>query len=205
MRQKTNLRNGSDASGDFGQDRFQTAFFYRDISMQTSLSFLTEDQKPKPEIIPYSKEAMRQDLDRIREAWADCQYCRQRDAIYGYLTAVYELVTWWAAEQRDVERARRALCSRRLDVPVREDPFAAIIRCTADPARVDKRTRSKWSRVMRYVTAVKDQDEAFKRFVVRKGGINKCASRYTRLLKRQAKAAAKRRQQLSGCEPSGKT
>ena len=59
--------------------------------MLTSLSFLTEDQKPKPEIIPYSKEAMRQDLDRVREAWADCQCCRQRDAIYGYLTAVYEL------------------------------------------------------------------------------------------------------------------
>ena len=87
--------------------------------------------------------------------------CRQRDAIYGYLTAVYDLVIWWAAEQRDVERARRALCSRRLDVREREDPFAAIIRCTADPARVDERTRSKWSRVMRYATAVKDQDEPF--------------------------------------------
>ena len=128
--------------------------------MLTSLSFLTEDQKPKPEIIPYSKEAMRQDLERVREAWADCQCCRQRDAIYGYLTAVYDLVIWWAAEQRDVERARRALCSRRLDVPEREDPFAAIIRCTADPARVDKRTRSKWSRVMRYATAVKEQTGA---------------------------------------------
>ena len=175
--------------------------------MLTSLSFLTEDQKPKPEIIPYSKEAMRQDLGRVREAWADCQCRRQRDAIYGYLTAVYELVSWWAAEQCDVERARRALCSRRLDVPAREDPFAAIIRCTAGPDRVDKRTRSKWSRVMRYVTAVKGQDEPFQRFVVRKGGINKCASRYTRLLRRQAKASAatKRRQQLSGCEPSGKT
>ena len=90
--------------------------------MQTSLSFLTDDQKPKPEIIPYSKEAMRQDLDRVRHAWGDCQCRRQRDAIYGYLTAVYDLVTWWAAEQRDVERARRALCSRRLDVPEREDP-----------------------------------------------------------------------------------
>jgi hypothetical protein len=26
-----------------------------------------------------------------------------------------------------------------------EEPFAAIIRCTADPAKVDKRTRSKWN------------------------------------------------------------
>ena len=160
--------------------------------MQTSLSFLTENQKPKPEIIPYSKEAMRQDLERIREAWADCQCCRQRDAIYGYLTAVYDLVIWWAAEQRDVERARRALWSRRLEVSAREDPFAAIVRCTADPARVDKRTRSKWSRVMRYATAIKDQDEPFKRFVVRKGGINKCVFRYARFLRRRKVAVGKR-------------
>ena len=75
-----------------GRAAFRNGFSYKDISMQISLSFLAEDQKPKPETIPYSKEAMRQDLDRIREAWADCQSCRQRHAIYGYLTAVYELV-----------------------------------------------------------------------------------------------------------------
>ena len=109
------------------------------------------------------------------------------------MSAVYDLVTWWAAEGRDVERARRALWSRRLDVSEREDPFAAIIRCTAHPAKVDKRTRSKWSRVMRYVTAVKDQAEPFQQFVKRKGGINRCASRFTRLLKRQTKAARRGR------------
>jgi hypothetical protein len=42
---------------------------------------------------------------------------------------------------------------RRSYVSDREDPFAAIIRCTADPAKADKRTRSKWSRVMRYASA----------------------------------------------------
>jgi hypothetical protein len=162
----------------------------KDIAMQTSPSFLTEDQKPKPEIIPYSKEAMRQDLDRVRHTWSKCQRCRRRDAIYGYLTAVFNLVTWWAAEGRAAERARRALRSRLLDVPEREDPFAAIIRCTADPAKVDKRTRSKWSRVMRYAAAIKDQAEPFQPFVTRRGGINSCASRYARLLKRQTKVAA---------------
>ena len=134
-------------------------------------------QRPKPEPIPYSTEALRQDLDRVRSAWAKCQRRRRRDAIYTYLSAVYDLVTWWAAEGRAVERARRALRSRLLDVPEREDPFAAIIRCTADPVRVDTRTRSKWSRVMRYATAIKDQAEPLQQFVQRKGGINKCASR----------------------------
>jgi len=193
MRQKTNSRIGSDASGDSGQRRFKITFSSRAFEMQTSPSFLTEDQKPKPEIIPYSQEAMRQDLDRVRRTWAKCQRCRRRNAIYSYLTAVYNLVTWWAAEGRAVERAWRALRSRRLDVPEREDPFAAIIRCTADPKVVDKRTRSKWSRVMRYVARVKDQAESLQEFVTRRGGINECASRYTRLLKRRAKLLGRKR------------
>jgi hypothetical protein len=165
--------------------------------MLTTPSFLTDEQRPRPEPIPYSKEALRQDLDRVRHAWAECQCCRQRDAIYGYLTAVYDLVTWWAAEGRDVERARRALRSRLLDVPEREDPFAAIIRCTADPARVDMRTRSKWSRVMRYATAIKDQAEPFQRFVKRKGGINRCVCRCARLLKRQTTILNRKRRALT--------
>ena len=161
--------------------------FSKDIAMQTSPSFLSDEQKPKPEPIPYLATALRQDLTRVRSAWAKCQRRRRRDAIYTYLSAVYDFVTWWAAEGRDVERARRALWSRRLDVSEREDPFAAMIRCTADPAKVDMRTRSKWSRVMRYVTAVKDQAEPFQQFVRRKGGINRCASRHTQLLRRQTK------------------
>jgi hypothetical protein len=154
--------------------------------MQTTPSFLTDEQKPKPEPIPYSNQALRQDLARVRNAWAKCQRRRRRDAIYTYLSAVYDLVTWWAAEGRDVERARRALRSRLLDVPEREDPFAAIIRCTADPARVDKRTRSKWSRVMRYTAMHKDDAEPLVRFAKRRGGINECNARYGRCLRRLA-------------------
>src|SRR5271163_690915 len=37
-----------------------------------------------------------------------------------------------------------------LEVSDREDPLACMIRCTADLAKADKRTRSKWSRLMRY-------------------------------------------------------
>jgi hypothetical protein len=58
------------------------------------------------------------------------------------------------------------------------DPFAAIIRCTADPAQAGKRTRSKWSRVMRYAAVYKPDSEALVRFIQRKGGINACAARF---------------------------
>jgi hypothetical protein len=164
--------------------------FFKDIPMQTSPSFLSDEQKFKPEPIPYSTEALRQDLDRVRNAWAKCQRRRRRDAIYTYLSAVYNLVTWWAAEGRDMERARRALRTRLLVTAEREDPFAAIIRCTAHSDKVDSRTRSKWSRVMRYATAIKDQEEPFQQFVQRKGGINRCASRCTQRLRRQRKPRA---------------
>jgi hypothetical protein len=43
----------------------------------------------------------------------------------------------------------RAVPARRLDPQSSRDPFAAIIRRTADPGKADKRTRSKWSRVRR--------------------------------------------------------
>jgi hypothetical protein len=81
-------------------------------------------------------------------------------------------VAWRTAEGREVDGARRALRVPRLDVSEREDSFASIIRCTADPAKADKRTRSKWSRLMRYAVAHKADSEALDRFVRRKGDIN---------------------------------
>jgi hypothetical protein len=77
-------------------------------------------------------------------------------------------------------RARWALQLHHLDVPHADEPFATMIRCTADPAKVDKRTRSKWSRVMRYAAEYKSSSEPLAAFVQRKGGINKCAERFTR-------------------------
>lgn len=131
--------------------------------------------------IPYSSDAMRQDVERVRDAWNDCQATRDRNAIYGYLN---DLVTWWTAEGREVDRARRALRLCRLKVSDREDAFAAMIRCTADLARADKRTRSKWSRVLRYVKMQKDEKEPLAEFIKRKGGINECNARCGRCLRR---------------------
>jgi hypothetical protein len=140
----------------------------------------TSSPHPSPKTIPYSSAALRQDLERLRNAWEETQSSRDRNAIYAYLTAVYGLVAWWTAEGREVDRADRALCLQRLAVSDREDPFAAVIRCTADPAKADKRTRSKWSRVLRYAAAYKPDSEFFAQFIRRKGGINACAARFSR-------------------------
>jgi hypothetical protein len=141
-------------------------------------------KKPVQDDVPYTTQALRQDLLRVRTAWEDCQASRKRDAIYDYLTAVFNLVAWWAAENRAFERARKALRLQRICPFDGEDPFAAVIRCTADPAKVDKRTRSKWSRLLRYVLAYKSPPEPLDQFIKRKGGINVCASRCTRRLGR---------------------
>ena len=64
---------------------------------------------------------------------------------------------------------------------VREpEPFAAVIYCTADRGKVDDRTRSKWSRVLRYAAEYKDLGEPLRDFIKRRGGINECASRFAR-------------------------
>jgi len=67
---------------------------------------------------------------------------------------------------------------------MRVEPFALVIRCTSAPDKVDGKTRSKWSRVLRYVAECKSNSEPLAAFVQRKGGINKCAARFTRCLGR---------------------
>jgi hypothetical protein len=152
--------------------------------MQPSLLSTFQPRTSPKETIPYTSAALCQDLQRVRDAWADCQATRDRNAIYAYLNAVYDLVAWWTSEGRQADRTRRALRLSRLEVFDREDPFAAVIRCTADPSKADKRTRSKWSRVMRYAAVYKTDSEALDQFIRRKGGINACAARFSRCVGR---------------------
>jgi hypothetical protein len=128
--------------------------------------------------IPYTDQALKQDLLRVQNAWNESQARRERDAIYTYLTAVFELVAWWMAENCALERAQKALRLRHINPFDHEEPFAAVIRCTADRGKADKRTRSKWSRALRYALAHKPAAEPLHKFIKRKGGINNCASRF---------------------------
>jgi hypothetical protein len=141
---------------------------------------LGQRKKSAEDRIPYSKQALEQDLTRVQNAWEGCQSSRDRNAIYGYLSAVFDLVMWWAAQDRAISRSRWASQLQGLDLSTNDEPSAAIIRCTADPKKVDKRTRSKWSRLLRYVAEYKPSAEPLTAFVRRKGGINKCAERFSR-------------------------
>jgi hypothetical protein len=135
--------------------------------------------------VPYTSQALREDLLRVRNAWEESQASRQRDAIYGYLSSVFDLVAWWSAEKCALDRAHKALRLRNMNPFDDEEPFAAIIRCTSDASKVDKRTRSKWSRALRYTMLCKPCDEPLDQFIKRKGGINKCAARLSRRVGRR--------------------
>jgi hypothetical protein len=142
-------------------------------------------KEPAQDDVAYTTAALKQDLLRLRNAWHECQASRQRNAVYGYLTAVFDLVAWWTTEGRALDRARWTLRLQNADASTCNEPFAGMILCTADPAKVDKRTRSKWSRVLRYALEHKSPSEPLDQFIKRKGGINSCASRFTRCLGRR--------------------
>ena len=129
---------------------------------------------------------MQANLLRLQNEWETVQASRDRDAIYQYLTAVFEIVMVWAKEGKAVNRAHRALHLRGHKSVREPEPFAAVILCTSDPDKVDDRTRSKWSRVLRYAAEYKDLDEPLRNFIKRRGGINACAARFARRLGRQS-------------------
>ena len=127
---------------------------------------------------------MRASLLRLEGEWETVRASRNRDAIYGYLTAVFDLVSWWDQEGKAVNRASRVLHQRGHKWEREPEPFAAVILCTADHDKVDDRTRSKWSRALRYAAEYNDLDESLGDFIQRKGGINRCAARFARRLGR---------------------
>ena len=138
----------------------------------------------EPATLPFSTKALKANLLRLQTEWEIVQARRDRGAIYGYLTAIFETVSWWAHEGKAVSRAYRALHLGGHNSVREPEPFAAVILCTSDPEKVDERTRSKWSRALRFAAAYKDLDEPLRDFIRRKGGINVCAERYARRLGR---------------------
>jgi hypothetical protein len=121
----------------------------------------------EPTVVPFSTEAMQSNLLRLQNEWETVQASHDRDAIYGYLAAVFELVMWWDQERKAVSRARRALHLRGYSSVREPEPFAALILCTADRDQVDDRTRSKWSRALRYAAEHKDADEPLRDFIIK--------------------------------------
>jgi hypothetical protein len=136
--------------------------------------------------VGYPDISLNQDIRRLRDLWHKVQGDRDRDAVYDFLTAVYELVEWWTVERRAIDRARRALRLNGLLVVEEPEPFAAVIAASVAPARLDRRQASKYARALQYAAARDCRAKTLKGFIKdRHGGINRCAAKFGRRLMRQ--------------------
>jgi hypothetical protein len=112
-----------------------------------------------------------------RSAWISYQSTRERDAVYRYLSAVFEIVSRWKQQRRTKAKTRQVLARTKLPRTIRiEEPFSIVIFCTSDARKLDAKTRSKWSRALRYAERFKPDNQGLAQFIKSKGGINECAA-----------------------------
>jgi hypothetical protein len=128
------------------------------------------------------KKPLRHRLGDVCNAWDDFQENRSRDAVYGYLRAVFSIVKHYSGRRRTKRLIRRAFKFAGLRTAMNADPFAVVIRCTCEH-KLDNKTISKWSRALRYVARVKKRIP-LKTFMKNRGGINGCAALFAKSLGR---------------------
>ena len=132
----------------------------------------------KPPLNPIS--SIEAELAEVRRAWARYRSTNGRDAVYIYLTSVFRLVTRWRRLNCAVKNSRAALRLQPDGPEIKPEPFGILIFCTSDPKIVDAKTRSKWSRVLRYAARAKPPGQRLIDFVRSNGGINECARKFAR-------------------------
>jgi hypothetical protein len=147
-----------------------------------SLQSLNENRRGQSQPkLPYSTDALRCDLRRVRDAWRESRRRHDRFSVYQYLTAVFDLAAVWENENRAVERAKRALWLKGRGGGDNIEPFAAVINCTSSRKKVDAKARSKWARALMFAAEYKAASEPLAHFIRRYGGINLCAAKLSRL------------------------
>ena len=110
---------------------------------------------PPPKILgPISTRnfVVQDELDKARKAWDKYQSTRRRNAIYDYLSEVFTTVRRWKKQDSintKVDQALKATGHR--NTTRHREPFGIVIFCTSD---ADTKTRSKWSRALRFRGAV---------------------------------------------------
>ena len=137
--------------------------------------------------VGYPDSCLTADLARVADSWRRAQRHREREAIFQFLTNVFELVAWWAFENKANERAARALALKKITRRHGREPYAAVILASVSPSIVDKRSISKWSRALRFAAAFKPRKKRLTQFIRGQGGINACAAGYSARLSRRGR------------------
>jgi hypothetical protein len=97
-----------------------------------------------------------------------------------YLEMVFAVVRRWQRLECSKKNSRAILRLRNGARRMRIEPFSILIFCTADPKVADAKTRSKWSRALRYARIAKPADQPLTAFIKSNSGINECARRFAR-------------------------
>jgi hypothetical protein len=113
-------------------------------------------------------------LAKATNAWAEYKENREfdRDAIYGYLQTVFDLVQQWKTKGVADERSLEALKRQDFPIKIKADAYARIVCCTSDAG---PKFRSKWANVMQWVARRNKKGRSFTEFVKNNGGLNECA------------------------------
>jgi hypothetical protein len=112
-------------------------------------------------------------IAKARKAWdeyqANCDF--NKNAVYGYLQVVFDLVQQWEKKGRADEYSLKAL--KRHDFPIRmkADPYARVIYCSSE---AKPKIRSKWAIIMQWVAENNKKERSFTEFVIKNGRLNKC-------------------------------
>jgi hypothetical protein len=136
--------------------------------------------KPSPTL----RATVEQELAEVKQAWQKYRSTNSRDAVYFYLEAVFALVRRWQRLKCSLKNSRAALSLQTNPPQMKPEPFAIAIFCTSDPRVVDAKTRSKWSRVLRYAARAKPLGQRLTDFVKSNGGINECARKFAQPVRR---------------------
>lgn len=116
------------------------------------------------------------ELDKARRAWRKYQSTRRRDAVYSYLSEVFTTVRRW--KQQDMVRVKvhQTLAATQQQITIRNrEPFGVVLFCTSN---ADTKTRSKWSKALRFAERSISSVDNIPKFMKRHGGINECANRF---------------------------
>jgi hypothetical protein len=109
------------------------------------------------------------ELKEAKNAWTKYQSSRERDAVYDYLRVVFKIVRRWRKQHRARARSHQALRATEHRITTRNhEPFAAVIFCTSGPRIMDAKTRSKWSRALRYAERSKPDTQSLAQFISRR-------------------------------------
>ncbi len=136
--------------------------------------------KPTSKVTPKPLRTVETDLAEVVEVWKRYRSTNGRDAVYMYLEMVFAVVRRWQGRQCSKKNARAILRLKGGARRMRIEPFSILIFCTADPNVADAKTRSKWSRALRYARIFKPADQPLTAFIKSNGGINGCAGMFAR-------------------------